>query len=226
MLKQRWQRLNQLLKFTDIYRPFESEGRFLQVSGGVESGEILAVKGASGTGKSTLLKILARLIKPHRGEMYYQGKSYRDISPLEWRREIHYVPQKPVVFEGSMEDNLRIPFTLKNTQVTYDQNAALKYTREVLLPTDLLEQKAYTLSGGEAARMSLIRALLIEPAVLLLDEPTAYLDSESASKVTNLVGRWAGEQANRAVIIVSHQDSDLDELGAVSILDLEARKVN
>lgn len=218
--------MNKILKFVDIYRPFESEGRFLEASGGVEAGEILALKGASGTGKSTLLKILARLIKPWRGEMFYQGKSFREISPLEWRSKIHYVAQKPVVFEGSMEDNLKIPFTLKNSQATYDHNAALNYMEEVLLPADLLKQKAYTLSGGEAARMSLVRALLIEPVVLLLDEPTAYLDNESASKVINLVGRWVGGQASRAVIIVSHQDSDLDELEAVSILDLEGRKVN
>lgn len=213
--------MNRLLEFKDIYRRFDSEDRFLAVSGGVGSGEILAIKGASGTGKSTLLKILARLVKPERGELFYLGKSYREISALEWRRKIHYAAQKPVMFEGTVEDNLRLPFNIKNMPLSYDESLVLEYMNELLLPASLLQQKAHNLSGGEAARVALIRALLIEPEVLLLDEPTASLDSNSRGKVINLVGNWVGRQAGRAVVLISHQDADLEELKNLSILYLK-----
>lgn len=213
--------MNRLLEFRDIYRPFDSGDRFLLTSGGVSPGEILAVRGASGTGKSTLLKILARLVQPERGELFYQGKSSRELSPLEWRRKIHYVAQKPVMFEGSVEENLRLPFSIKNTSSSYDKSLASGYLDQLLLPVGLLQQKAHNLSGGEAARIALIRALLIEPEVLLLDEPTASLDNASRSQVIDLIGSWVANKTGRAIVLISHQDADLEELKHLSILDLE-----
>lgn len=216
--------MNILLEFKDIYRRFDGGDRFLAASGGVSSGGILAIKGASGTGKSTLLKILARLVKPERGELFYQGKSARGISALEWRRKIHYVAQKPVMFEGTVEDNLRQPFSIKNITSGYDESLVLDYMNKLLLPASLLQQKAHNLSGGEAARVALIRALLIKPEVLLLDEPTASLDSASRGEVINLIADWVSEQERRAIVLISHQDADLEELQNLAILNLEGGK--
>ncbi|MGS0765455.1 ABC transporter ATP-binding protein [Syntrophomonas curvata] len=216
--------MNTLLEFKDIYRRFDSKERFLAASGKVGSGGILAIKGASGTGKSTLLRILARLVKPERGELFYQGKSSREISALEWRRKIHYVPQKAVMFEGTVEDNLRLPFSIKNITSPYDESLVGDYMSQLLLPAGLLPQKAHNLSGGEAARVALIRALLIKPEVLLLDEPTASLDNASRGRVISLAAGWVSEQTGRAIVLISHQDADLEALPNLTILDLEGGK--
>lgn len=209
-----------LLEFEDIFYRFDSGNRSLAVSGKVSVGGVLAVRGASGTGKSTLLRILARLIKPERGELRYRDKSFQDISPLEWRRKIHYVAQKPVMFEGTVEDNLRLPFSIKSIAGKYDDRLVSDYMDRLLLPFGMLQQKAHNLSGGEAARIALIRALLIQPEVLLLDEPTAALDNASRSQVLKLLADWVKGQGEKAMIIVSHQDQDLEDLPGLSILTL------
>jgi putative ABC transport system ATP-binding protein len=217
--------MNTLLEFEDIFYRFDSGNRSLAVSGRVGAGGVLAVRGASGTGKSTLLRILARLIKPERGELCYRDRSAQVISPLEWRRKIHYVAQKPVMFEGTVEDNLRLPFSIKSIAGKYDDLLVSDYMDRLLLPAGMLQQKAYNLSGGEAARIAIIRALLIQPEVLLLDEPTAALDNASRSQVLKLIADWVIGQGEKAIIIVSHQDQDLEKLPCLSILNLAEGKV-
>jgi len=214
--------MEQFFRFNNLYRRFDIDDRYIMESGSVEPGSILAVRGVSGSGKSTLLKMLARLLTPHDGEVIYRGQHWHSYSPMEWRIRIHYVSQYPVLFDGSLEDNFRMPFAISSVQQkrSFNLEQVHQYMQELQLPPNMLGQEAQTLSGGEAARIALIRALLIEPEILLLDEPTAYLDSDSRMRVVRLLNKWLKENSERAIIMVSHKDEDIDELENVSVLTI------
>lgn len=214
--------MTNILEFVNLIRRMERDNFCLQTSGWLIKGEVLAVRGPSGSGKSTLLKMLARLLAPDSGAILYQGRDSTMISPQEWRRKIQYLAQKPVMFEGSVEQNLLLPFSLSviARDVSYDWVQADKYMRELGLSTEMLSQDAPTLSGGEAARIALIRSLLINPEILLLDEPTAYLDEANRKRLIAVLQQWIQEKPWRAMIIVSHQPEDLLELPNLRFLDL------
>lgn len=215
-----------LLEFRDIVRTLNQGEYSIRVSGALAANQIMVLEGPSGSGKTTLLRILARLLLPDSGSLFYLGKPGEQIAPIEWRRLVKYVPQQPVVFPGTMEENLKIPFGLDSVarQLKYDGLQARMYMQELGLEENLLEQMAARLSGGEAARMSLIRSLLIKPRILLLDEPTAYLDAGSRSRVLDLLKRWLEEEAGRGLIMVSHNKEDLNYLPQVSVITIEGKK--
>jgi putative ABC transport system ATP-binding protein len=199
-----------LLSFKDLTRTLDDEGRRLVVSGQVETGQVLYVQGPSGSGKSTLLRILGRLLTASGGEAWLQGRSWKDIPAPQWRLKVQYLSQKPVVFDGTVEDNLLMPFRFKllSQRPSPSPGQIKDYLERLKLPASLLEQSAKTLSGGEAARMALIRALLLEPEVLLLDEPTAYLDEDNRQHLLTLLKYWVAEKS-RAIVMVSHNEQDL-----------------
>lgn len=127
------------------------------------------------------------------------------------------------MFPGTVQDNLLLPFALafrrKKKSVPETE---YRYLMEQLgLSDKLLFQNASTLSGGEAARVSLIRALLTGPRVLMLDEPTAYLDTQSQAHVMKSLQRWVEERPQNGMILVSHKEEDLQFLGRFSLVNLE-----
>ncbi|MCL4439895.1 MAG: ABC transporter ATP-binding protein, partial [Firmicutes bacterium] len=96
--------------------------------------------------------------------------------------------------------------------------------KRLLLPPELINQDARTLSGGESSRLALVRTILVEPDVLLLDEPIAALDPRAASAVLRLIAEWPREVGGRGVVLVSHI-GELAKLPCLSVLDLEATEV-
>ncbi len=218
--------MDMVLEFKDLYRSLDQRRFFVRESGSLEAGQILSVKGASGSGKSTLLRMLARTIKTESGDVYWRGRHWFSIAPGAWRCGVHYVAQKPVMFGGTVEDNFRLPFTLREMKehTSFSPSLCEQYMRNLGLPGELLKQPAQTLSGGEAARVALIRALMIEPEVLLLDEPGAYLDSNSRTLLVNLLADWVQSKAGRAIVMVSHNDDNLDILNNVSTLHMGASR--
>ncbi|GAB6158739.1 ABC transporter ATP-binding protein [Desulfotomaculum varum] len=178
--------------------------RQISLAGSLAAGNVLVVRGDSGAGKSTLLRILAKLQPCQGGEAFLLGQSWHHMPPPVWRIKVHYLPQQPALFDGSVADNLAIPFTTNlGSKNKFDPDRAKALMRELLLDEKLWQQDAQTLSGGEAARVAFIRSLLIEPMVLLLDEPTAALDEAARNAFYNLLSRWLREP-NRAALLVSH----------------------
>ncbi|MEM1332742.1 MAG: ATP-binding cassette domain-containing protein [Actinomycetota bacterium] len=151
-----------------------------QISLSVPCDGILAVAGPSGSGKSTLLRLLNRLDDPVSGRVLLEDRDLRDWDPAELRRRVGMVFQKPPVFEGTVLDN----FQVADADVTEDR--ARHVLQHVALSPDLLDRPASRLSGGEAQRMCIARALLTEPDVLLADEPTAALDGAARHAVEDL----------------------------------------
>lgn len=175
-----------------------------QISFTVQPGELAAVTGPSGAGKTTLLRTVCGLQDPAAGAVLLEGKN-GDIWgwPL-FRRKVVLVSQKPALFALTVEDNLRRPFLYKSAaQTPFPAEAARQLLDELGVGTGCWEQDAQTLSVGQQQRVSLIRALLLEPLVLCLDEPTSALDPDSAMCVQTLISRLAAERG-LAALIVTH----------------------
>lgn len=195
-----------LLLFKNIEYLVGNEASRIRVSGELEAGCILDISGPSGSGKTTLLRILARLKPVENGIVYLKGVPWGDFAPAAWRRRVSYLAQKPVLFDGSVKQNLIKPFELANVkqEVTLNLEQAVEIMEHLYLSGSLLDQDARTLSGGEASRVALVRTLLLNPTVLLLDEPLAALDSKASDAVVDLVSSWLEENKDRGVILVSH----------------------
>jgi len=173
----------------------------------VARGEVLDISGPSGAGKTTLLRALALMQPGVSGELLLGGRSAAEVGPREWRVRVALLPQKPVVFPGDVRANLRAPWQLKvraDERVPDDDELRAALDR-VGLAEVALDREAVRLSVGQAARVALVRVMLTAPDVLLLDEPDAALDADSAEQVAQLTAKFAKDGA---VVRVRHQRPD------------------
>ena len=165
---------------------------------------ITAVVGPSGSGKSTLLRLLNRLDDPLAGEIRWRGQRLDELRPDKLRRQVAMVFQHPPIFAGSVLDNFRV------ATADTDEGRALHMLDHVGLAAGLLHRNAADLSGGEAQRMCVARALLTDPMVVLADEPTAGLDGEARHTIEKLAQQLA--EAGTPLVWVSHDTQQLRRL--------------
>jgi putative ABC transport system ATP-binding protein len=176
----------------------------------VARGASVTLIGPSGSGKSTLLRCLNRLEEPTGGSVRFHGRDITSLDPLELRRRAALVLQTPVVFEGTVRDNLRMqPSTARNDLSEARLAQALD---EVGLERGFLDRDAATLSGGEKQRVTISRALLGDPEALLLDEPTAALDPPNAAVVVETISRLRHTRG-LTIVAVTHQPELIRRLG-------------
>ena len=188
------------------YAP-EVSSLFENLNLSVSRRDFVLVRGASGCGKSTLLRLICRLVPCESGRILFKGVAVENIPPAELRRAIVYVAQIPVMSAGSVKHNLLFPFSFavnKGKKTPSDDELTSMLERFYLQDIDLFRE-AGTLSVGQQQRLALMRAILLEPEILLLDEPTSSLDSESAAMVFRIVERLNSEQ-NRTILTVTHSD--------------------
>lgn len=150
----------------------------------IQRGEILTVVGPNGAGKSTLLLALARLLKPSHGEIIYDGKSLKQWDELEYRRRISVVFQSPLLMDMTVEQNVTLGLRFRGMPKEETKARAVKWMKQLGVET-LSKRRAGQLSGGEAQRVSLARAFVLEPELLLLDEPFAALDPPARANLLN-----------------------------------------
>jgi ABC-type iron transport system FetAB ATPase subunit len=172
------------------------------ISFSLDAGQVLTVFGASGSGKSQMLRALADL-SPHEGDVFLEGVNQAALRPEHWRRKVGYVPAE----SGWWADLVGEHF---HTRPPAHWLAALS------LPPSLLDAPVERLSSGERQRLAVLRALSIEPRVLLLDEPTANLDDPNARALTQLVLEYV-QSHQAAAVWVSHSSDERLRLGARSI---------
>jgi putative ABC transport system ATP-binding protein len=172
----------------------------------VEPGERLAILGNTGAGKTVLLRALALLDPLHAGSIRWRGRVVRGEDVPAYRTQVIYLHQRPALLDGSVEDNLRHPFTLRaHRGRRFDRRPVLELLEGLGRPAAFLAKSSRDLSGGEAQIVALLRAVQLDPAVLLLDEPTASLDPATARAVEGLIDRWfAAGRGGRSLVWVSH----------------------
>lgn len=172
---------------------------------------VTALVGPSGSGKTSLLRLVNRLEAPTRGRVLLDGVDVADLDPLVLRRRVGMVFQRPVVFAGTVADNLAVALP------GIDEPTGVAALERCGLEGSLWHRTADELSGGQAQRMCLARTLLTDPEVLLADEPTSALDAESRRHIEQLIVGLARTDGI-AVLWVSH---DAVEVAAMADRVLE-----
>ena len=171
----------------------------------VERGEILGLIGPTGSGKTTLLRLVNLLDEPSAGSILFDGRVVSgrpERELLAARRKMAMVFQKPVMFKAGVEENVSYGLRMRGSE---DADGVREKVKEALAAVELSgyeSRDANTLSGGEMQRIALARALILQPKLLLLDEPTANLDPMSSASIDALLQKLAG--GNTAVILATH----------------------
>lgn len=182
-----------------IHNNTESKNILDEINLKIYNDKILGLIGPTGSGKTSLLRLINMLDEPSSGNIYYKGTNVKQIkNQLEIKRKITMVFQKPIVLKGSVFDNIYYGLKIRNKEKKESYKDVLNILKEVGLK-GYEDQKASTLSGGEIQRVALARALIIKPKILLLDEPTANLDPNSTEKIENII---ESIQKNRDISIV------------------------
>ena len=186
----------------------------------VHKGETLVIVGPSGSGKSSLLRLLNRLDEPTTGTVCLDNVDYRQIAPRELRRRVGMVTQRPFLFPGTVADNLRFGPRQRGQDLTETRIEGL------LASVGLAgygSRGVANLSGGEAQRVSFARTLANSPEIFLLDEPTSALDDDSKHGVEVLVAE-IGREHGIPCALVTHVVAQAARLGQ-RVLMLEAGRI-
>lgn len=189
-----------LLAVEHLSRVVEGKAIVEDVSFEARRGEVLAITGPSGSGKSSLLRLMNRLDEPTGGTVYLEGTDYRLIPPRELRRRIGMVTQTAYLFPGTVADNVRFGPRQQGRELS--DNVVEELLERVGL-SGMAASEAAHLSGGEAQRVSFARALANSPAALLLDEPTSALDEDSKRGIESLILEIVRQTA-MACVMVTH----------------------
>jgi tungstate transport system ATP-binding protein len=189
----------------------------------VERGEILGLIGPTGSGKTTLLRLINLLDEPSAGSILFGGKEVSgrpEKESLATRRKMAMVFQKPVMFKASVEENVSYGLRMRGRQDREEKismSARVEEALEMVGLSGYESRDANTLSGGEMQRIALARALILQPELLLLDEPTANLDPRSAASIDSLLRSLAGSRT--AVILATHNMEQCRKLvGRIAVL--------
>jgi ABC-type methionine transport system ATPase subunit len=174
------------------------------VSISVAQRTLTALIGPSGSGKTTLLRLLNRLDDPTAGSISFRGRQVTDYSVRELRRRVAFVFQVPVMFPGTVAENIGRPARLLKRSPVPTAIEIAELLDSVELGSTFATRDATQLSGGEKQRVALARALVTHPDVLLLDEPTAALDPEVAERLIGMLGRLRSER-NLTMVMVTHR---------------------
>jgi putative ABC transport system ATP-binding protein len=182
----------------------------------IPENQFSCILGPSGSGKSTLLRLLNDLSSPDQGKILFKNKPVSEMDPLQLRRSVVMVSQEPVIFEGTIEDNLQIGLTFSEKGAA--EVADMEYMLKLFLLDKKLNDNARHLSGGEKQRLSWARAMLMDPEVFLLDEPTSALDEDTAWTVLTRFSEYA-KQKLKTVIMITHS-KELAQLVSENTIDM------
>ncbi|MDH3210006.1 MAG: ABC transporter ATP-binding protein/permease, partial [Burkholderiaceae bacterium] len=206
--------------FDDVSFAYPGASPVLErVSVRITAGERVALVGPSGAGKSTLLSLLLRLYEPSSGRILIDGTDIRRFKRESLRREIGIVLQDNILFGVSVRENIAYGQPQASSEAI-ERAAQLAGAHEFIvgLPAGYdteLSERASSLSGGQRQRLCLARALVKEPAILVMDEPTASIDTASAQLIHDAVARV---HRNRTLLVISHDHSDLARYDRVLML--------
>lgn len=172
----------------------------------IQKGEVLTITGPSGSGKSTLLKLIGSLFSPTEGTIVYKGKELKQIDPEIYRKEVSYFFQNASLFDQTVKDNLVFPYFIRDKVA--DERYIKSYLEKVKIPESYYNKPVAELSGGEKQRVALVRNLLFQPEVLLLDEVTSSLDANNKAIIHSVLSDLNKE--NQVTIVkITHDETEL-----------------
>ena len=211
-------------KFTSILS-FENVGfrangkRILKnINFQLKQGEKIALVGASGSGKSSILKLIMRIIDPNEGIIYIDGENIKNLS-FEYRDIIGYVPQESFIFHRSIAENIKMNRAVdqKFLNFVYQQTQMQKFLAHLSRGDETMcREKGTNISGGERQRINIARALVKRPQILLLDEPTASLDSKNEQMIGESIQNIMKEQT---VIVAAHRLNTIKWTDRILVLE-------
>jgi ATP-binding cassette subfamily B protein len=191
-----------------------------EVSFHIKRGEKVAIVGPSGAGKSTIFHLILRYYDPTAGAVSFDGVRLVDADPAALRRQIALVPQDPVIFTGSMRENIRFGRPEANDaeiESAAEAAAIAEFIRRLPQGYDTMAgERGVTLSGGERQRIAIARALLRQAPLLLLDEATSSLDSESETQVVAALERL---MQDRTTLVIAHRLSTVQSCDRILVMD-------
>ncbi|MBI5353900.1 MAG: ABC transporter ATP-binding protein [Chloroflexi bacterium] len=177
----------------------------------IQRGETLAIVGPNGAGKSTLLLALAHLIKPKHGEILFNGKPISQMDDLEYRRKISFVFQDPLLMDMTVYHNIALGLKFRGTDKDETHTRVGRWSQAMGVES-LLARRAGQLSGGEAQRVSLARAFVLDPELLLMDEPFSAVDPPTRAQLLKDLSTLLS-QDHRTTIFVTHNLSEAAQVG-------------
>jgi len=212
------ERINMNVKIISL-KKYYGEKKVLDIDSlEIEEGKITGLIGPNGSGKTTLLKIISGLDLDFTGTIRYDGNSLDETI----YKEMTLVTQKPYLFRRKVFENIEFPLKVRKVDKKI-RKSKVEEIMERFQIEDLKDKKGHLLSGGESQKVSLARALVFEPKLLLLDEPTSNIDSESISIMEREILRYNRERKG-TVIIVTHNMEQAKRL-CHKIINLEWGKV-
>lgn len=210
-----------VIKFSDVMFQYDT-GRdvLIDINCTIPIGKTTAIIGMSGSGKSTLLSLLERFYVPRKGKIFYKGNDIQGIAIKEWRNNLSYVSQETQVIYGTVIENLtygvsqydfsKLEQLVKDLGLyEYIQNLPNKYN-------SLVGENGAKLSGGQKQRISLIRAILRDSEIVLLDEPTSSLDNSTEAMVQKVIEKYL---LGKTVVIVAHRLNTILNSDKVIVID-------
>lgn len=185
----------------------------------IRSGERIALRGSSGSGKTLLMRTLSALDLPDEGSIHFQQKSLTEWHLPSYRKKVCYLPQDASFLAGSVRASITAFFSFRsNRNLSWSEDRFTRMLDALQLPHSFADKTADHLSGGEKQLTAIIRSLLLDPVILLLDEPTSNLDESMTERVEALMETWMQENSDRAFLWTSHDSRQLDRITQRSII--------
>ena len=194
-----------LLSITGLSYEVRGQKILDDISYDINEGDFISIGGPSGSGKSSLLKIIATIISKTEGEILYKEIPLEQYEPTQYRKEVSYCFQSPVLFGKTVKDNLSFPYEIRHME--FDKEKAVTLLSALGLSESDLGKEVKFLSGGEKQRVALIRNMLFEPKVLLLDEVTSALDDANRTIIWNWL-RALKKKGSMTILMVTHNDEE------------------
>ncbi|HEY9700912.1 MAG TPA: ATP-binding cassette domain-containing protein [Allocoleopsis sp.] len=184
------------------------------------TGEKIAIIGHSGCGKTTLLRLLNRLIDPSSGNLYIDDQNYKQIPVISLRRKIMLIPQEPKLLDMNVKTAICYPLILQKIPENMIEEKLNIWREKLHIPEDWLNKTEVQLSLGQRQLVAIARGLITEPEVILLDEPTSALDQGRISNLLKILTEICAEKQT-TIIMVTHQ-LNIAEIFADRVLYLES----